>query len=81
MQGEVQAQFALSMSRHEAPQEQLRWLGLAAENGHVSAQHNLGMHFRHENPQLAFHWFAKAAEGGSELAAERLQADIFRKFM
>lgn len=78
--GHVESQFILSSSCHGQPEEELRWLTLAAENGHVSAQHNLGVHYFYKDPPLAFKWLSKAAQQGSKLAEERLHADIFREF-
>jgi curved DNA-binding protein CbpA len=78
--GHVDSQFILSASCQENPEEELRWLTLAAENGHVTAQHNLGMHYSYKNPPLAFQWFTKAAQQGSTNAEKNLRADIFKQF-
>lgn len=65
-QDNAESQFILSLSLHDRPDEALHWLTLAAENGQVNAQHNLGKHFEYTDPELAYRWFAKAAAQGSE---------------
>jgi curved DNA-binding protein len=78
--GHVASQFILSASCHGKPEEELHWLTLAAENGHVVAQHNLGVHYLNKHPRLAFEWLTKAAQQGSKLAEERLRAANFKQF-
>lgn len=80
LRGHVESQFILSASCHDKPGEELRWLTLAAENGHVNAQHNLGMHYFYKNPPLAFQWFTKAAQQGSTNAERNLLSDVFKQF-
>lgn len=80
LQGDVQAQFLLSGSFPRDPEEELRWLTMAAENGHMVAQHNLGIHFMSLDPQRAFQWLTKAAHQGSESAQRRLNSNEFKSF-
>lgn len=78
--GNVQSQFILSHSCHDNPEEEYHWLSLAAENGHVIAQHNMGMYYFYKNPKMAFYWFTKAAAQGSKLSEDRLNSDVFKQF-
>jgi len=55
--------------------EAARWWRLAAEQGHASAQHNLGLMYRDgqgvpEDIALAYMWFNFAAAQGNEGAQE-----------
>lgn len=70
--GNVQSQFILSHSCHDNPEEEYHWLSLAAENGHVIAQHNMGMYYFYKDPKMAFYWLTKAAAQGSKLSEDRL---------
>lgn len=76
----VQCQFLLSQSYPHEPQEGMRWLTLAAENGQVNAQHNLGMHYLKRDARLAYQWFSRAAAQGSVIAEQRLRSNVFKDF-
>jgi len=80
LRGDVDSQFKLSLSCHENPEEEFRWLTMAAKNGHVSAQHNLGKHYQYKDPQSAFEWLTKAARQGSTNSQRELKSDIFKQF-
>ncbi|CAE6768273.1 J domain-containing protein [Paraburkholderia domus] len=78
--GEVQAQFFMSLSCSDDRAAELRWLTMAAESGHPSAQHNLGMHYLEREPERAWQWFTKAARQGNIRSQEVLRRDVFSKF-
>jgi curved DNA-binding protein len=80
LRGDVNAQFKLSLSCHDNPEEELRWMTMAAEGGHVNAQYNLGKYYQHKDLRLAFRWFAKAAQQGSANAQRELASAVFQQF-
>jgi hypothetical protein len=78
--GDVGSQFYLSSSSFAKPDVAEYWLTKAAENGHIGAQHNLGMHYMGEDDEKAFHWFLLAANQGSEISKQLLNSDRFQNF-
>jgi TPR repeat protein len=61
----------------------MEWLELAAKQGHLEAQVELGNCYDKRadgrlDHQKAFYWYTKAAEGGNQLAQVAL-ADYYRK--
>lgn len=77
--GDADAQFFVSGSVDDE-EEQLDWLTRAARNGHVVAQHNLGMTLMSRDLDAAFQWFVLAAAQGSKAARDRLQSSRFDRF-
>lgn len=80
-EGHVQSQFFLSSNTYLKPDVEEYWLTKAAENGHIVAQHNMGMRLLHKNEEQAFYWFTLAAEQGSEESKKRLLGENFVKNM
>lgn len=66
------SQFFLSTQYGSADERGPYWLIRAAQAGHATAQHNLGMNLKASAPELAMHWFELAAAQGHELALTRL---------
>ncbi|MDZ4201357.1 MAG: hypothetical protein U1C96_04325 [Gallionella sp.] len=79
-EGNVQSQFFLSLSCYLEPEVEELWLTKAAENGHIVAQHNMGIRFLQKDAEKAFYWFSLAAKQGSELSKQRLLNECFAKF-
>ena len=73
--GFVQSQFALSLFTPLVinNEERLYWLIKSAENGHPTAQHNLGMSLQHIDEMEACRWFELAAGKGNDLSKRRLE--------
>ena len=74
--GDVDSQFFLSGS-HDDKEIAMHWLIQAAENGHVSAQHNLGVSLISSDLERAYTWLVKAARQGSSLSRDRLKSPKF----
>jgi TPR repeat protein len=74
--GNVQSQVFLSSSSHSKPDVEEYWLTKAAENGHISAQHNLGIRFLSKDKRRAFYWLSLAAKQGNENSKQRLKSDF-----
>jgi hypothetical protein len=70
--GDRDSQFFLSMQYENADERGPYWLIRAAQAGHATAQHNLGMELKQSDRGLAMHWFELAAAQGHELAFTRL---------
>ena len=70
--GDRESQFFLSMQYENADERGPYWLIRAAQAGHATAQHNLGMKLKESDRGLAMHWFELAAAQGHELAFTRL---------
>lgn len=70
--GKCDSQFFLSTQYETADDRGPYWLIRAAQAGHATAQHNLGMQIKGFDSRLAMHWFGLAAQQGHELARTRL---------
>lgn len=70
--GKSDSQFFLSTQYETADDRGPYWLIRAAQAGHATAQHNLGMQVKGFDSRLAMHWFGLAAQQGDELARTRL---------
>lgn len=77
--GCVDAQFFLSGSLDDVEACQY-WLVCAAENGHIIAQHNLGVSLIGKDVELAYSWLLRAAQQGSTAARDRLRSSQFSRF-
>jgi TPR repeat protein len=68
-----------SMVRYD-PKQCLYWTAIAAENGSIPAQVNLGLLLRDDpdpkNRRRAVYWLKRAAETGDELAARYLKETL-----
>ncbi|WP_454690553.1 DnaJ domain-containing protein [Achromobacter aloeverae] len=72
--GDVASQFFVSGSLSDDQEQALYWLTEAAENGHATAQHNLGVHYLSADAARARKWLGLAAEQGHRLARQRLDS-------
>lgn len=80
LNGDAEAAHRLSilysMVRYD-PKQHLYWTTIAAENGSIPAQVNLGLLLRDDpdpkNRRRAVYWLRRAAETGNELAAKYLK--------
>lgn len=70
--GNRDSQFFLSTQYENGDERGPYWLIRAAQAGHATAQHNLGMALKESDRAQAMHWFELAAAQGSESAARRL---------
>ena len=71
LQGDAKSQFSLGLAYEDGDgvpkniPEAMRWYQLAAEQGHRSAQYNLGLLYRKDNQYAnAIYWYKKAVDQG-----------------
>ena len=76
-EGDTAAQMFMSNAHYANAELRVKWLTLAAEHGHPTAQHNLGCHYQSIDPEAAFYWLTLAANQGVAQSRQRLASELF----